>query len=327
MAVSKNGGTRSLLRGRVANDVYSIGKNAQGEKQQVVRSLAEQVANPRTIAQMRGRMIMSTVMQAVSQLSQIIDHSFDGFPAGQPSISEFIKRNYALVKEDVAAHFAGGNAFALNEFQVKGVKAGPYIVSDGLAVVPAAVTSPEGDNSAIAINIGAAAPTLAQVKAALGVASGDYFTKVVLLADGRAAFVRAYIGGEMADNTVITADNVAQVVSLSGNVAATISFAAAGAASTITIKPTLASDVVAHGIIVSQKKGSSWIHSNTTLVVVGDALPTAADALPTYPVGAERYLNGGDVAGFIEGGESADAGQGGNDGGGGGAPDDDDNSD
>lgn len=323
MAVSKNGGTRSLLRGRIANDVYSIGKDSKGKKQQVVRSLAEQVANPRTLAQMRGRMIMSTVMQAVSQLSQIIDHSFDGFPAGQPSISEFIKRNYALVRDDVAANFVGGNSFALNEYQQKGVKAGAYLVSDGLAVVPTAVTSPEGDNSAIAITIGAAAPTYAQVKAALGVAAGDYFTKVVLLADGRAAFVRAYIGGDVADDTAITAANVAQIVSLSGNVAATIEFAAAGASSTITIKPSLAAEVVAHGIIISQKKGAGWIHSNTTLVVVGDALPTAATALPTYPVGAERYLNGGDVAGFIEGGEGVEPeGDGGGDGGADGPVDD-----
>ena len=62
MAKSKNGGTRAMIRGRVGSDVYSIGKDGKGARQQVVRSLAEQVANPRTQAQMFNRMIMSTVM-------------------------------------------------------------------------------------------------------------------------------------------------------------------------------------------------------------------------------------------------------------------------
>ena len=93
MAKGKSGGTRSFLRGRVASDVYSIGKDAKGNKQQIVRSLAESVANPQTLAQMRGRMIMSTIMQAVSSMAMIIDHSFDNVPAGQPKVSEFIKRN------------------------------------------------------------------------------------------------------------------------------------------------------------------------------------------------------------------------------------------
>ena len=71
MAKAKSGGTRSFLRGRVGSDVYSIGKDAKGNKQQIVRSLAESVANPQTLAQMRGRMIMSTIMQAVSSMSAI----------------------------------------------------------------------------------------------------------------------------------------------------------------------------------------------------------------------------------------------------------------
>ena len=63
MAKSKSGGTRSLIRGRVGSDVYSIGKDGKGQRQQVVRSLAETVANPRSQSQMFNRMVMSTVMQ------------------------------------------------------------------------------------------------------------------------------------------------------------------------------------------------------------------------------------------------------------------------
>ena len=37
MARSKNGGTRAYIRGRIGSDVYSVGKNSKGYKQQVVR--------------------------------------------------------------------------------------------------------------------------------------------------------------------------------------------------------------------------------------------------------------------------------------------------
>lgn len=46
MAKSKSGGTRSYIRGKIGADVYSVGKDGKGKRQQVVRSLAEQVANP-----------------------------------------------------------------------------------------------------------------------------------------------------------------------------------------------------------------------------------------------------------------------------------------
>ena len=139
MAKSKSGGTRSYIRGRIGSDVYSIGRDGKGSRQQVVRSLAEQVSNPRSQSQMFGRMIMSTVMQAVSGLAPIIDHSFDGVAKGQPSISEFIRRNYALVKADAVAHAATGNSFELSKFQEKGCKVGYYAISTGTVVKPAAV--------------------------------------------------------------------------------------------------------------------------------------------------------------------------------------------
>lgn len=318
MAKSKNGGTRSMLRGRVANDVYSIGKDSAGKKQQIVRSLAEQVSNPRTDAQMRGRMIMSTVMQAASQLAVIINHSFDGVTAGQPSISEFIRRNYALIKADVLANYSAGNEFALNLYKEKGIKAGAYVVSDGLVVKPANVVA--GENVAVLqINAGASAPTVKEVRESLGVAAGDYFTKVLVLANGTAAYYRVYFGSSLADDTVVTAENAEQLFTVKGNVAVAISFAG----SAFTFTPTLSSDVVAHGIIVSQKKGASWIHTTTTLEVVGEPEPAAAIAILSYPTGDERYLNGGDVAGLIDGGAGDANADGGNEGGG--APEEDDN--
>jgi len=172
MAKAKSGGTRSFLRGRIASDVYSIGKDGNGRKQQVVRSLAETVANPQTTAQMRGRMIMSTLMQVVSGLSGLIDHSFDNVAIGQPSISEFIRRNYQYIKADVAAHPASGNQYGLNAYQVKGAKAGAYQIAFGKAILPANIFCP-AEEIGIEISKTAAQTTAADIRTLLGAATGD----------------------------------------------------------------------------------------------------------------------------------------------------------
>jgi len=102
MAKSKAGGTRSYLRGRIASDVYSIGKDGKGKKQQVVRGLAESVANPRTEAQMRQRMIMATVSELAKGLRKVVNHSFDDIAVGQASVSEFSRLAIAAYNEDAA---------------------------------------------------------------------------------------------------------------------------------------------------------------------------------------------------------------------------------
>ena len=288
MAKSKNGGTRAYIRGRIGSDVYSIGKNGSGEKQQVVRSLAEVVSNPRTSDQMRGRMIMSTIMQAVSALSPIIDHSFDGFPKGQPSISEFIRRNYALVKADVAAHPAQDNYFGLNKYQEKGVKPGLYIVSDGTIVKPSAVTF---SANKIAIALTSDTLTVGGLKAALGLSADGFLTSVCISTGNGVVFFRAKLDTTLADATAITSANVGDLFSFEGNVAVTASLST----NTIELSAGAVSGDHAYGGIVSEKVDGSWKHSACTLSGIGDYNFAANTALPTYPTGAEQYLNGGDL--------------------------------
>ena len=100
MARSKSGGTRSYIRGKIGADVYCVGKDGKGSRQQVVRSLAEQVANPQTNPQMVQRMLMNSVAQLTHALKPIIDHSYAGIPAGQPSISHFRSMALDAYKED-----------------------------------------------------------------------------------------------------------------------------------------------------------------------------------------------------------------------------------
>lgn len=285
MAKAKSGGTRSFLRGRVASDVYSIGKDAKGNKQQIVRSLAESVANPQTLAQMRGRMIMSTVMQAVSSMAAIIDHSFDNVPAGQPNVSEFIRQNYALIKADVAAHPASGNAFGLSMYGEKGIKQGAYVVAAGSAADLAGVQL-NGAAKTLVIALSAGA-TIADLRSALGLGSEDYFTAVCITADGKFLYNRFHVTQSLASTTEISAANIAEVITLDGNVAVSLAFA------NNTITATFGDFSANAGIIVSRKENATYKHNDVVLAAPTAPNYTSDVALPTYPTGTQRFLNGG----------------------------------
>lgn len=285
MARSKSGGTRSFLRGRVGADVYSIGKDAKGKKQQVVRSLAESVANPQTLAQMRGRMIMSTVMQAVSAMSRIIDHSFDNVSVGQPNVSEFIRRNYAAIKADVAAYPSNGNSFGLNLYGEKGIKQGAYIVSAGSALPTTGIVI-DGTAKTLSIALSAGA-TIADLRSALGLGVNDYFTAVAITADQKFVYVRFHIATALADTTAISAENIGQVISTDGNISVSLAFA------NNTITATFGAFSANYGIIVSRKENATYKHNDCVLVAVSDPTYNADAALPTYPIGTQRFLNGG----------------------------------
>lgn len=296
MAKSKSGGTRSYIRGKIGADVYSVGKDGKGKRQQVVRSLAEQVANPQTEAQMFGRMVMSTVMQAVSAMKPIIDHSFDGIPAGQPSISEFIRRNYALIKADAEAHPASGNDFGLNKYQEKGVKYGPYIVSKGNVVIPSTISQTTG-RADFSVTLTAGAHKVSDLKAALGMASGDdYYTLVGIGFDGddicMFGFARFRVNPALADNTDITSENIGSVFLIEGNLEADATI------NNYVVKCAFDNGITFpdNGLIISRKTADGWQHNTVVLSAeVNNPEFAANTALPTYPQGSARFLNGGDI--------------------------------
>lgn len=298
MAKSKSGGTRAYIRGRVGADVYSIGRDAMGKKQQVVRSLAESVANPQTQAQMRGRMIMSTVMQALSALKPIVDHSFDNVSGKQPNISEFIARNYRLIKYDVAQHPAGNNDFGLNVYQERGAKQGRYVISDGEANIPAALVLTKS-TGVIALTIPSDNLTIGGLKAALGFSEEEFFTLVGINTNGGADYERFRVNPAMGEDTAISAANLNEVFAVEGNKAAVLSIAS----NVISISMSSVANCCA--VIVSKKTTNGYIH-NKAILGQGDSFQYVANtALPTYPVGSQDFLNGGDLFGLSEVGADA----------------------
>ena len=293
MGKSKNGGTRSMLRGRVGSDVYSVGKDSAGKRQQVVRSLAESVANPQTSAQMKGRAIMSTVMQAVSALSQIIDHSFDNVPAGQPNVSEFIRRNYALIKADVTANPSASNTFGIVKYGEKGAKQGVYVIAAGSAYLPAALANAAAKAT---LTVSGNSLTVANIKSALGLGSDEYFTLVGLTAAGAAEIARFRIGETLSDDTVVTSSNIADLFAIEANCTPVV------AVNGMAIEINLPNAQGNSAIIISKFENGAYKHNDATLLAVASPSYTFDVAIETYPVGEARLLNGGNFNGGEHGG-------------------------
>lgn len=293
MGKSKNGGTRSMLRGRVGSDVYSVGKDSFGKRQQVVRSLAETVANPQTAAQMKGRAIMSTVMQAVSALSQVIDHSFDAYSAGQPNVSEFIRRNYALIKADVAANPSSGNAFGIVEYGEKGAKQGVYVIADGKAVLPTALVNAAAKAT---LTVSGESLTVAAIKSALGLGDDEYFTLVGITAAGAAEIARFRMGSTLSDETVVSSSNIADLFAIEANCTPVVGV------NGMAIEINLPNGQANSAIIISKLVSGVYEHNKATLLAVSAPANTYDVAIATYPIGEARLLNGGNFNGGESGG-------------------------
>ncbi|MFA1645530.1 MAG: hypothetical protein ACDS79_08615, partial [Enterobacteriaceae bacterium] len=115
----------------VGADVYQLGRTGAGSKQQIVRSMPEEVANPQSLTQMEQRMVLATVAAAFKLLKPVINHSFDGVTPGIASISAFRKMNFPLVRDFYLNDAAEGYQFSLNEWQERAALCGAYVVANG----------------------------------------------------------------------------------------------------------------------------------------------------------------------------------------------------
>lgn len=292
-----------MLKGRIGSDVFSVGKDGKGRRQQVVRSLAEQVSNPRTTSQMAGRMIMSTVMQAAKYFNEIIDHSFDGSPIGQPSISKFISLNYAELKKGTGIY---------NEYQQKGVMLNPYVLSKGTLQYTDKIFFGQCKNDdsvafgkwGICIQTGDKQITVGELRAIIGGGAEDgYVTCINLYGDNShpAGYVRYRVNPALANNQNIfdaNYDPIANLFVTEGNGGYVYlivdSSAKQGAVAQIFLSTGNANQADFCGAIWSKKINGSWKHSSCQLAA-GEETSNYDTALATYPVGSEQFLNGGDL--------------------------------
>lgn len=303
MAKSPVGGSRAMLKGRIGSDVYSVGKDGKGRRQQVVRSLAEQVSNPRTTSQMANRMVMSTVMQAAKYFHDIIDHSFDGTPTGQPSISKFISLNYAILAKGTGVY---------NEYQEKGVKMNAYQLSQGTLQWTPEVAFRQNMNDdstafgqwGVQIATGEKNITVAQLRQLISGGAEDGYITVINLTDGTskpAGFIRFRVNPTLTGSTNVFNESYKAIENLfvtEGNGAFVDAKIESGAnfeeGFSISLAVGNADQKDYSGAIWSKKINGSWKHT-TCILAAGEEPSNYDTALATYPVGSEQFLNGGDL--------------------------------
>jgi len=119
---------------------------------------------------------------------------------------------------------------------------------------------------------------------------------VAITADGNVRYVRFNISSSLDGATVITAENAAQLFDIDNPFGLSLTAAVSATSVKLSVKPTGEGAVVAHGMIVSVKESDAWKHNNAYLSVDANIDAESSDVvLPTYPVGSQKFLNGGDT--------------------------------
>ena len=294
-------------RGKVGDLVFS-----RVNGQQVTRARAAVVKNPQTEAQMIQRILLNTVIQAYSRMSEICDHSFEGVQTGQKSMSAFMRKNLNQLRTFVASeresgHFfdeiysfspLGSNRFAMNE----------YIIASG--TLPAVTTSVDSSlGGIVAISASGAGLTYADVINSLGIQRGDQLTFIIQEAwsDGRAAFKFARVildprdadGNELSlDTLFLTGTAINQPNSKNETEDITFNYTNGQLRFYFEQGTSFGAAV----IVSRQRTDGTWLRSNTS-IVLEDAMPynlinnyTLQECLDAAAAGSldlvnARYLN------------------------------------
>lgn len=160
-----NGIMGGALSGSVGKVTFR--KGVKGET--IASQKAEKVHNPNTEDQAYQRMCMNTAMKAYSAMKEICNHSFEGVPYGQKTMSAFIRENLFGIQNG----FAGISQVLNQGFTAKGIAGGvaprPFLISKG-SIAPANINSLSGDGV-----------TWKQFKAKMNVKEGDQLTLVAFI--------------------------------------------------------------------------------------------------------------------------------------------------
>lgn len=289
MAQSK--GFFGLRKGSTKSLTFSV-----LDGKQITKDRVYDIKNPRTEAQMRQRMLMTTIGAAYKTLKSIADHSFEGYSSGMQCMRQFNSRNLNRFKQAAAAK----GSVAFNEYKDGDINPMPFILASGS--LPGFAFKFDGTSNLeiVGEKEGADFTTAEGIYAALGVQRNDLITFCTVIGEGATTngvysykaenfnIVRLYCdkSGKVtkpADAFTISTNNDQASITMST------------AANAITIK-TGAADFGA--VIQSRKNDSGWLRSDAVMIVAEDVISgvKTANQLATYPVGTELILNNGPMA-------------------------------
>lgn len=289
MAQSK--GFFGLRKGSTKSLTFSV-----LDGKQITKDRVYDVKNPRTEAQMRQRMLMTTIGAAYKTLKSIADHSFEGYSSGMQCMRQFNSRNLNRFKQAAAAK----GSVAFNKYKDGDINPMPFILASGSLPGFAFKFDETSNLEIVGEKEGADFTTAEGIYAALGVQRNDLITFCTVIGEGTTTngvysykaenfnIVRLYCdkSGSVtkpADAFTISTNNDQASVTMST------------AANAITIK-TGEADFGA--VIQSRKNDSGWLRSDAVMIVAQNIISgvKTANQLATYPVGTELILNNGPMA-------------------------------
>lgn len=291
-------------RGSTKNFTFAVFNGKQ-----VTKEKAEQVKNPRTLAQMKNRMILTTSSAAYAAMKEIVDHSFQGYVYGLQNMSRFQSVNNKLLRANLEA---ATSQFAYANYGDARVLPGAYVISEGsLAPIPTAMFAcaiSAADSVAFTLQPGVTAAELTAnaIINALGLQVGELATLCFLADCGTEAgykfgFIRLTV--KAAGDVQLTAQNLTDYFTIESNAPVAITSVADGTAViTATINGVQAAGGLCYGCIHSANENGTWKRSDAKFTIAeGTTLePTATQAIATYPVGGSKILNDGDIPGGHE---------------------------
>lgn len=288
--MAKSSGFFGIRSGSTKNFTFSELHGAQITKERVTR-----VKNPRTISQMRQRMLMATVGAAYSYLKAIADHSFEGKTVGQQCMSEFMRVNLNKFRD---AAQEGNAAYAFNAYGDKLINPMRYILAKGsLPAMPYAINAMH--QIALTYNV-ADASTAEKVYDAMGIKKGDMVTFVWVV--GNASLVSGVFKYTPRQLNIVRlkADKAGAVTTPHD------AFSYESNHTDLDINVNLSAGVLTlasteanfGAVILSRQNAGTWLRSNATMVGNKSIITgvSVANQLATYPIESELILNGGEMA-------------------------------
>lgn len=287
--MAKSKGFFGIRTGSTKNFTFS---ELNGE--QITKERVSRVRNPRTISQMRQRMLMATIGAAYSYLKTITDHSFEGKTVGQQNMSEFMRLNLNKFRDASRNNSA---AYAFNAYQDKLINPMRYIVAKGsLPAMPFVIN--ETNQIELSYNIKDAS-TAENVYEAMGINKGDMVTFVwVIGASSLVSGIFKYTPSRL--NIVrLKADKSGAIANLHD------AFSFQSNHDDLDINISKQSDVLKlsstsaniGAVILSRQSNGVWLRSNATMAGNKSIYEgvTVGNQLETYPIESELVLNGGDM--------------------------------
>lgn len=288
--MAKSSGFFGIRSGSTKNFTFSEQNGVQITKERVTR-----VKNPRTISQMRQRMLMATIGAAYSYLKAIADHSFEGKTVGQQCMSEFMRVNLNKFRD---AALNSNAAYAFNAYGDKLINPLRYILAKGsLPAMPYAINAKH--QIALTYNVDDAS-TAEKVYDAMGIKKGDMVTFVWVV--GNASLVSGVFKYTPRQLNIVRlkADKAGAVANPHD------AFSYESNHTDLDINVNLSSGVLTlasteanfGAVILSRQNAGTWLRSNATMVGNKSIITgvSVANQLATYPIESELILNGGEMA-------------------------------